>query len=177
MQAQGNGGPWTGCLCAPIDQNHQLSKIVCDDFNIAHDYIWNISSRRMLSNNFFIEALDVERSLMRNERHQNRATIWSHVLRSKLRIWGCKATSRQNFSGPCSNHRWWSMGVGCLNIYMWSVKVIFVSTAASLHPSFLSRVVTAVVPPHAVSHATTPPKSDPKIYSFFSTEVRHIFAV
>ena len=24
---------------APIDQNHQLSKLVCEDFNIAHDYM------------------------------------------------------------------------------------------------------------------------------------------
>jgi hypothetical protein len=39
-QAQhGNGGPWTGCLRAPIDQNHQLSKITCRNSNIAHDYM------------------------------------------------------------------------------------------------------------------------------------------
>jgi 2-keto-4-pentenoate hydratase/2-oxohepta-3-ene-1,7-dioic acid hydratase in catechol pathway len=43
-----NEGRWTGCLCAPIDQNHQLSKLVCDDFNIAHDYV-----EHQLSSNAF----------------------------------------------------------------------------------------------------------------------------
>ena len=36
---------------------------------------WDISSLRMLSNNFFIEALDLERSLMWDERHQHCAAI------------------------------------------------------------------------------------------------------
>jgi hypothetical protein len=41
----GNGGPWTACLCAPIDQNHQLSKLDSDDFKIAHDFMqYNLSS-------------------------------------------------------------------------------------------------------------------------------------
>ena len=41
----GTGGPRTGCLCAPIDQNHQLSKLDSDDFNIAHDFMqYNLSS-------------------------------------------------------------------------------------------------------------------------------------
>ncbi len=35
----GNRGPWTGCLRAPIAQNHELTKLACDDFRIGYDNV------------------------------------------------------------------------------------------------------------------------------------------
>ena len=59
-----------------------------------HMIIWNMSSIRMLSNKFFVEASKRERGLMENERCQKHATITSHALWSKMRIQGYKETIR-----------------------------------------------------------------------------------
>jgi hypothetical protein len=34
-----NGGRLTGCLCSPIAQNHELTELASEDFNIVDDYI------------------------------------------------------------------------------------------------------------------------------------------
>ena len=56
--------------------------------------IWIMSSIRMLSNKFFVEASKRERGLMENEPCQKHATITSHALWSKMRIQGYKETIR-----------------------------------------------------------------------------------
>ena len=74
MQSTGMGVRGQGA-CA-----HQLIKIISKvRSHVAIPTLpmitWDISSLRMLSNNFFIEALDLERSLMWDERHQHCAAI------------------------------------------------------------------------------------------------------
>jgi hypothetical protein len=34
-----NGGRLTVCLCSPITQNHELTELAGEDFNIVYDYI------------------------------------------------------------------------------------------------------------------------------------------
>jgi hypothetical protein len=56
-------------------QNHELNMLAHEDHDIAHDNMSHRFSHAAFSSKYFMEALKTERSLMRNRRQQNFATI------------------------------------------------------------------------------------------------------
>ncbi len=84
-----NEGPWTGCLCALIAQNHEPTKLACDDFNIGYDNMGHELSYDALKY-FFIGLSKKECGLM-----QAPSKLRRHSIHTCDQKWESEATKWQ----------------------------------------------------------------------------------